>query len=49
MAGMLINAVENRMVQGEYYEDDDNTEALDEMPFERFDRLMMAALCEVGK
>lgn len=44
MAGILINAVENRMVIGEYYEDDAEAEDMHELPFESFDRMLAEAI-----
>lgn len=51
MAGILINAVENRMVIGDYYEDDECEDDYDqpELPFEAFDRRLMALFEEMIK
>lgn len=38
--------LENRMVHGEYYEDEAPAEELDELPFEAFDRKLLAAWSE---
>lgn len=36
--------VDNRMVIGEYYDDEPEPDELPELPFEAFDRMLMEAL-----